>query len=154
MILKVIQFANLLAYGFVASQPIFYLLAMSKAQKSMRPASYTELRNLLDNSLQYSLRIVYYSTLVTSLAWFVCTLRHGSGVLLISSTIALASFLIDMFLLLKGDMPINKIIQTWSPEHYPDDWEAYRSKWFWYYHRRQLADIIGFTSLLAGACFG
>jgi len=154
LIFKIIQFLNLLAYGFVASQPIFYLLAMSKTQKSMRPASYTELRNLLDNNLQVTLRIVYYSTLITSLTWFIFTLKYASGFLLLSSTIALVSFLIDMVLLLSGDMPINKIIQTWSPETYPTDWETYRNKWFFYYHRRQLVDLIGFTSLLAGACFG
>ncbi|MDP4217030.1 MAG: hypothetical protein Q8927_12590 [Bacteroidota bacterium] len=153
MALKIIQFLNLLAYGFVASQAMFYLLAMSKTQKSMRPASYTELRNLLDNNLQVTLRIVYYSTLLTSLVWFICTLPY-SGFLLVSSSIALGSFLIDMVLLLTGDMPINKIIQTWSPETYPADWEAYRNRWFFYYHRRQLADLLGFASLLAGACFG
>jgi hypothetical protein len=152
--LKIIQFVNLLAYGFVTSQAMFYLLAMSKTQKSMRPASYIELRNLLDNNLQITLRIVYYSTLLTSLAWFICTLEYASGFVLVSSSIALVAFLTDMILLLTGDMPINKIIQTWSPETYPSDWETYRNKWFFYYHRRQWADLIGFTSLLAGACFG
>jgi hypothetical protein len=154
MTLKIIQFLNLLAYGFVASQPMFYLLAMSRAQKNLRPSSYTELRNLLDNSLQISLRIVYYSTLLTSLVWFYYTLRYQSGFLLVSASIALAAFLTDMFFLFKGDMPINKIIQTWTPENYPPNWETYRRKWFYYYHRRQVADLIGFVSLLAGVCFG
>jgi hypothetical protein len=153
MLVNIIQFLNLLAYGFVVSQPIFYLLAMSNTQKNMRAPSYIELRNLLHKNLEFSLRIVYYTALLTNISWFFCTITLHSYFLLITSSIALLAFVIDMVFLIIGDIPINKIIQTWTPEKYPTDWETYRKKWFIYYHRRQKADLIGFVSLLLGIVF-
>jgi hypothetical protein len=154
MLVNSIQFLNILAYGFVVSQPIFYLLAMSDTQKNMRPSSYIELRNLLHKNLNFSLRIVYFTTLFSSICWFFCAISVHSSFLIITATLALVTFIIDIFYLFTGDMPINKIIQTWTPENYPANWETYRKKWFRYYHRRQIAGLTGFVSLLLGAVFG
>ena len=154
MFVKLVQLVDLLAYAFVASQAFFYLLAMSKAQKNLGPSSYTELRNLLDKNLQISLRIVYYSALGASLLWLVLSVMNLSLLHQVTSAIAMVALLVDMLFLFKGDIPINKIISGWTPDNYPADWESYRRKWFGFYHRRQVADIIGFVSLLVGAVFG
>jgi hypothetical protein len=150
---NIIRFINLLAFGFVVSQPFFYLLAMTRVQKNMRAASYIELRNLLHKNLNVTLRIVYSTALVTSVAWCGYTMIVHLRLQFISAAIALVALLIDVFYLFKGDMPVNKIIQTWTPENYPDDWETYRAKWLSVYRIRQVADIIGFISLLAGETF-
>lgn len=150
---NIIQFLNLIAFAFVVSQAIFYFLAMSNTQKKMGAHSYIELRNLLYKNLAINLRIVYYATLLTSISWFVYTISAHAYPQFISAAISLAALLIDVFYLFKGDMPINKIIQTWTPENYPANWETYRKKWLSYYFRRQIADTIGFASLLAGAIF-
>jgi len=138
----------------VVSQPLFYLLALADAQKTLRPSAYIELRNLLDRKLQFNLRIVYYTTLSTNLLLILVSFLTGSAVLLATSLVAAAALFADMILLFRGDVPINKAIQTWTPENYPPDWKNYRNKWFFYYHRRQIVDIIGFLSLLTGAVFG
>ncbi len=154
MITNIIQFVNLIAYALVTSQPLFYLLAMSKAQKSMSAPTYIETRNLLDKHLQVSLRIVYYCTLVTSSVFFLWSVKDPLTMRALCSGISLIAFLIDLRLLLSADIPINKIISGWTPQNYPADWENYRNKWFYYYHRRQIADIVGFISLLVCAIFG
>ena len=153
MAIKIIQFINLLAYGFISSQPMFYLLAMSKTQKNMQPSSYVELRKLLNENLQVTLRIAYYTALLTSPLLFCCWMRFPLGLPFITSTVALTALLMDMVFLFKGDIPINKTISTWTPNNYPADWKNYRHKWFEYYHKRQVVDLIGFISLLAGAVF-
>jgi hypothetical protein len=153
MIQHIIQFIDLLTYAFVASQAMFYLLAMSKAVKKMRPGSFIELGNLLDAGLQVTLRLVYYLLLFTSLLWCYVTIKSHSQTLIITSFLALLAQLMDINFLLKGNQPINKVINTWNAAHFPDNWEDYRKKWFIYYHRRQIAGLIGFSSLLAGAVF-
>jgi hypothetical protein len=153
MIQNSTQFLDLLAYAFVASQPMFYLLAMSKTVKQMRAESFIELRNLLNRHLQISLRVTYYLSLLMSLIWCYFTTESHSEILIITSFLALIMLLVDIVLLLKGDQPINKVISTWNAESYPDNWEDYREKWFFHYHIRQIAGLIGFLSLLAGAVF-
>ena len=138
----------------MVSQPLFYLLALADAQKTLRPSAYIELRNLLDRKLQLNLRIVYYTTFCTHLLLILVSFVTNSTVLLATSLVAAAALFADMMLLFRGDIPINKAIQTRTPENYPPDWKNYRNKWFFYYHRRQIADIIGFLSLLTGAIFG
>jgi hypothetical protein len=138
----------------VVSQPLFYLLALADAQKTLRPSAYIELRNLLDRKLQLNLRIVYYTTLFTNLLLILVSFITNSTVLLATSVVAAAALIADMVLLFRGDIPINKTIRNWTPENYPPDWKTYRNKWFFYYHRRQIVDIIGFLSLVIGAIFG
>jgi len=43
MLISFLQFLNLIAFGFVTSQPAFYLMAMSSVQKKLHAASYTKL---------------------------------------------------------------------------------------------------------------
>ncbi len=154
MLVKTTELLNLMVYGMLAGQPLFYLLALGKATKKLRPSSYTELRNHLNNILEVNMRILYYTVLLTSTGWFICTLTIHSRLQLLSSTIALAALCVDMFFLFKGDIPVNNIIKTWTPDNYPADWEAYRRKWFVFFHRRQAATLTGFASLLLGAVFG
>jgi uncharacterized membrane protein len=72
----------------------------------------------------------------------------------ICSVIALAALLADLVLTIKGNRPINETINTWSASDYPVNWKEYRSKWFSINNMRQVANIIGFVSLLAGLIFG
>jgi hypothetical protein len=154
MLVKITELLNLMVYGMLAGQPLFYFLAMGKATKKLRPSSYTELRNHLNDILEINMRILYYSVLFTSIGWFICTLTIHSHLQFFTSMVALAALSVDMFFLFKGDIPVNNIIKTWTPENYPADWEIYRKKWFVFFHRRQVAILAGFASLLLGAVFG
>lgn len=153
MIQPIIQFLDLAAYAFISSQAMFYLLAMSKTAKEMRPESFVEFRNLLDSKLQISLRFVYYFALFISPVWCYVAIRSHEQLIIITSFIAFLALSIDIFFLLKGNQPINKVFQTWNRENYPENWEAVKQKWFMHYHRRQIAGLIGFFCLLVGAVF-
>jgi uncharacterized membrane protein len=154
MMLKLLMLINLLGYAFVVSQPLFYLLAMGDAQKRLQAPAYVELRNLLDSNLMVKNRIVYYAVLVTSPLTCIFNLHHPEGLLFITSVIACVALWIDVYLMFKGNLPLNRFIQTWTPHDYPPNWERYRALWFSYYHRRQVACMIGFTSLVIGLVFG
>jgi hypothetical protein len=153
MIQYIIQFSDLAVYAFIASQAMFYLLAMSKTVKEMRPESFIEFRNLLDSKLKLSLRFVYYSALFISPVWCYVAVRSHEQLTIITSFIALLVLFIDIYFLLQGNQPINKVFQTWSRENYPENWEEVKQKWFVHYHKRQVAGLIGFFCLLIGAVF-
>lgn len=127
---------------------------MSRVTKSMQPVTYIESRQLLDKNLQSSLSVVYYLALAASIALTAFCVINPSGILFICSIISLVSLIIDVTLTLKGNVPLNKIINTWTASNYPANWKEYRSKWFVIYSIRQVANTIGFVSLLAGLIFG
>ena len=154
MEIKITLFITLLLYAFVISQSFFYILAMSRVTKSMQPVTYIESRQLLDKTLQSSLSLVYYLALAASIALTSFCVINPSGILFICSVISLLSLIIDVVLTLKGNVPLNKIINTWTASDYPANWKEYRSKWLAIYNLRQVANITGFISLLAGLIFG
>jgi len=154
MEIKITLFTTLLLYAFVISQSFFYILAMSRVTKSMQAVTYIESRQLLDKNLQSSLSLVYYLALASSIALTAFCVINPSGILFVCSVVSLVSLIIDVVLTLRGNVPLNKIINTWTASNYPADWKVYRSKWFFVYNLRQVANIIGFISLLAGLIFG
>ncbi|MDP4263364.1 MAG: hypothetical protein Q8941_12630 [Bacteroidota bacterium] len=154
MEIKITLFITLLLYTLVISQSFFYILAMSRVLKNMQPATYIESRQLLDASLQGSLGPVYYLALAASVALTAFCVINPSGLLFVCSVIALLSLIIDVVLSLKGNVPLNKIINTWTVSDYPGNWKEYRSRWFAIYTIRQVVNSTGFVSLLAGLIFG
>jgi uncharacterized membrane protein len=74
--------------------------------------------------------------------------------LFISATIAFVALIADTLLTVKGNLPINDIINTWSSDSYPTNWTDYRAKWFNVFQYRQIINIVGFVTLLIGAVFG
>jgi len=154
MEIKITLFITLVLYAIVAAQSFFYILAMSGAAKKMRPVTYIESRQLLDENLQVSLKLVYYLTLIASIALTSFCVINPSGLLFICSVISLLLLIIDIVLSLKGNVPLNKIINSWTMSDYPANWKEYRAKWFSIYRLRQAANITGFISLLTGLIFG
>ena len=153
MEIKITLFITLLLYAFVISQSFFYILAMSGTLKKMQAETYIETRNLLTEKLQTPLQLVYYSALGSSVLLTSFCVVNPSGWLFICSAIALIALVADVLLAVKGNIPLNKFINSWTTVNYPADWKQYRSKWFTLYHVRQVLNITGFVSLLAGWVF-
>ena len=153
MEIKVIMLINLLAYSFIVSQSFTYIIALKNVQTSMEPASYIELRKLLDKNFQVKFRIVVYVTLLTCTVLTVLSSMHLTGLLFITSALGLAGLIVEILLAVKGNVPINRVINSWSADNYPANWKDYRAKWLAIFAKRQVVNIIGFLSLLIGAVF-
>lgn len=154
MEIKITLFITLILYAVVISQSFFYILAMSNVLKSMQPATYIESRQLLDRNLRSSLSLVYYLSLMASFALTAFCVVNPTGILFTCSIIALFALVVDLALTIRGNLPLNAIINSWTASNYPANWKEYRSKWFLIYNIRQAVNIIGFVSLLAGLIFG
>lgn len=153
MELKILILLNLLVYTVIVSQSFMYIIAMRNVQESMGAASYIELRKLLDRNFLKKFKPVVYSALVLGLALVAAAAFQSSKVLLAGSSIAFAGLLIDVVLIVKGDMPINRIINSWTLETFPANWVEYRSRWLYWFSWRQVANISGFIALLIAVIF-
>lgn len=146
-------FLNILVYSVIVGQSFMYIIALRNVQESMGAASYIELRKLLDRNFLKKFKPVVYSALVLGLALVVAAVFQSSTVLIAGSALAFAGLLIDVTLIVKGDMPINRIINSWTLETFPANWVEYRSKWLYWFSWRQVANISGFIALLIAAIF-
>lgn len=150
---KTILLVTLIAYSFIVSQSFMYILALKNTQLELDSKSYTEVRHLIDVNMNKLFRVVTYITLVASLALVVVNIKQPTSLMFITASIAFVALVIDAVLAVKGNIPINAVIMSWSPDNVPSNWREVREQWFSVFQYRQAANITGFLSLLVGTVF-
>lgn len=153
MEIRTTLFITLIAYSFVVSQSFSYIIALHNTQKNLDARGYIVLRKLLDKNFRAKFKYVFYLTLISNTILCVLTVEASTSLLFFGSLIAWIGFVADAVFMIKGNLPINGYINTWSPDNYPADWELHRAKWLRVFTKRQVANIIGFTSLLFATVF-
>lgn len=154
MTTKIILLFTLLAYSIIVSQSFMYILALKDVQLSLDATSYTELRKLIDSSMRSTFKYVIYAALLANLVLVISTIRNPGSLLFITTAIAFAALILDTLLTVKGNLPVNDVINTWSADSYPSNWAEFRTKWLTIFQYRQIANITGFVALLIGSVFG
>lgn len=154
MIVKFTLLFTLLAYGIIVSQSFMYILSLRYAQLNLSLTSYIELRKLVDASMRRRFRYPMYIGLLTNLILVISTIDDPSSLLFIAAAFAFVALVSDTMITVKGNIPVNDEINTWSAERYPANWADHRAKWLRFFQYRQIANISGFVALLVGAVFG
>jgi hypothetical protein len=153
MITKITLFITLLSYAFIVSQSFMYILSLRKAQLALSATSYTELRHLIDANMRARFKWPVYSALLSNLLLLILHVSTVSGLIFITAAIAFIGLIIEVILTLKGNIPLNNIMNSWTPGNYPENWQEIRLQWLNIFCYRQIANITGFLSLLAGVVF-
>lgn len=153
MLPNIILLITLLVYSIIVSQSFMYLLALRDVQLKLDAGPYTELRKLLDTSMRSNFKYVVYAALLFTLALVIDTSKSPGSLQFILTATAFVALLADTLLTLKGNLPINDIINSWSAGQYPSNWKDYRADWLRIFSYRQFANITGFVCLLISAVF-
>ncbi len=151
---KPVLFFTLIAYSVIVSQSFMYIIALKNVQTNLQAGPYIELRKLLDAGFRANFKFAVYAALLFNLSLLISTARFPGNLLFFTSLISFIALVADVLLALKGNVPINDQINSWTTENHPVDWSTYRTKWLNIFFYRQVCNITGFTSLLAGAIFG
>ncbi|HMK03988.1 MAG TPA: hypothetical protein VK489_07355 [Ferruginibacter sp.] len=151
---KILLLLTLVAYSIIVGQSYMYIIVLKNVQNSMQAGSYIELRKLLDAGFMANFKWVIYAALLTNLLLVISTIKDPGSLLFITAAIAFVALVADTLFAVKGNVPINSLINGWSADNYPADWATYRTKWLNIFRYRQIANISGFISLLIGAVFG
>jgi len=153
MLTQVVSFITILSYAIVVSQSFMYILALKSTQLGLTAPGYIEIRQLIDTNMRSKFRYVIYIALAASLALVILTIKNTASLVFITAVIALVALIADILLTVKGNLPVNDVINTWTPAKYPGNWQVIRQQWFTIFRYRQVANITGFISLLAGMVF-
>ena len=154
MTTKIILSITLLVHAIIVSQAFLYMLSLKQVQLSLGANSYIEIRKLIDISMRASFKYVIYVALLANVLLVIATAKTPASLVFITAIIALLALVAEILFTLKGNLPINDVINTWSADSVPANWAAFREKWFTIFQYRQIASITGFISLLIGAVFG
>lgn len=151
---KLLLFFTLITYSINVSQSFMYIIALKNVQTGMAAGPYIELRKLLDISFRTNFKFIVYAALLLNLVLVINSAKAPGSIFFISSLIAFIALVADVLLALKGNIPINNLINTWTINNYPGNWADYRTKWLKIFQYRQICNIAGFISLVAGTVFG
>jgi hypothetical protein len=153
MVTDFLLLIHLILYATVVSQPLFYLIAMTQTTNRLQAPAYIEMRNNIDNEMRRRGPAMYYSALGSGILLLAVSLYMGATLVWVTAALALICLIADLRLALTRNVPINGVIQTWTPTQYPPDWAQYRAKWLAVFSYRQVLLVVGFTALLVGAVF-
>ncbi|TGM09723.1 DUF1772 domain-containing protein [Leptospira barantonii] len=151
---KIILFSALFTYSWIVSQSYMYVIALENVQMAMDAPSYIELRQLLDTSFKANFKFAMIGALASNLLLVIFTARNYRSPFFIAATLSFLALIVDTLLTLKGNVPLNELINTWTTTNYPADWSETRADWLRIFHYRQIANGSGFVILLAGTIFG
>lgn len=152
MLISVLLFCTVVCYSLLVSQSFMYMIALAHVQRELDAPGYTRLRQLLDVRFNRWYRPIVYTTVVSNLALLASTAGKATN-LFPAALLAFVALLLDIILALRGNMPINKKIATWTSANYPVDWFIYRTEWLKIFSYRQLANVTGFIALVAASVF-
>lgn len=154
MEIKLMLMITLLPYSIIVSQSLYYIISLRNVQQQMQAGEYIRFRQLTDKNFRAKFGWVMYSAFISNLLLVTACLVYFSSFFLLScAALAMAGLAADSWLTLKGNMPINNIVNTWTKTQYPVNWADYRSRWLKVFAWRQLANISGFVCLLDAAVF-
>ena len=154
MLTKIALLVTLLAYSMIVSQSFMYLLSLKRTQLGLAASAYIEFRKLIDANMRSYFKYPIYAALLGNLLHLVLTIKNPGSLLFISTAASFIALIIDTWITMKGNLPVNDIINTWSADNYPENWTDFRAKWLRLFQYRQMANITGFVCLLIGAIFG
>ncbi|HAK78112.1 MAG TPA: hypothetical protein DCM71_14665, partial [Runella sp.] len=139
MATKIIFFITILAYSIIASQTFMYILSLKQLQLGLNAESYLEIRKLTDTLMRANFKYVIYTALLANLLLVIFTVQTPKTWLFISASIAFVALVADILLTLKGSLPINDVINSWSVHTIPANWQSVREQWFTIFQYRQIA---------------
>ena len=148
--LELATFTTLALFAVVVSQPLFYLVALSRASGALSAPAYVELRQRINEVMNVRLVPLYGATLVSTLVLIWAAFARGERVLGAAALIAVAGLVTDAVLAVRRNVPINTRMDGWSPTNVPADWETHRARWTAAFSTRQIVLAFAYSALLVG----
>jgi hypothetical protein len=149
--MKIIAFFNVLLYSLIAGQGFYMLLGGSQALKQLSVGAFIEQRQSVDKAITRNLSLSYLLTLAYSASYiFLLVWNKTPQLQLTTAILAFLLFLADLFLAIRGNVPINKEIDSWQENAHPMDWTTYRDLWIKYMAWRNWLAILALVVFLFG----
>lgn len=149
---NILRFIHLLFYFLVAVQLTYYVYLMGDALKLVNIASFLDERRIVHPMVLHKHKAVYYLTLFLSLLVIAISLRYDRFTS-ITYTIAFICLVTEVIIAVKGNGPLNELVQQFSSHESVHNWEEIRSEWIRLIKLRGYIILVGMTAIFAGLIF-
>ena len=147
---KILKLLQMIVYLIITSQLVFYMLILSESLKHVSLASFIDIRKAVDGLMEGGFKIIYYSGLILTLAVVILSAKKPDSLLFITSAIALVCLIIDVTIAMKGNVPINALINAYTPGDTSQNWSALRLEWLRLINIRGAFISVGMVSQFVG----
>lgn len=144
-ILNMMQIMNMMVYGFVVNQPMYFVMAISNLQKSIRPNPALKLRKRLQRLLNFRFRIAYYVTLTLNAFMVAASHFATANVLFFMASFVSLALVTQLFFIYKNMLPFSKLVRSTCLSRAP--FINYSNKLICNYQRYKIADLLGLLCL-------
>jgi hypothetical protein len=149
-VLELATFTTRALFAVVVSQPLFYLVALSRASGALSAPAYVELRQRINAVMNVRLVLLYGATVVSTLVLIWAAVARGERLLAAAALVALAGLVVDAIVAVRRNVPINTRMDGWSPTNVPADWQSQRAGWNAAFSIRQVVLGGAYAALLMG----
>ena len=153
MTYKIIRLIHLALYFIVAVQLTFYVYLMSDALKQISISSFIEQRKVVHPLMSARHQWLYYAVLILSLVMVLWSFRTETKWTFVSFLIAFFCVVADVLIAVRGNGPINSLIQATPMSASNIDWELLRERWLEFINLRGVIIMAGMLSLFVGLVF-
>ena len=150
MEIKITLFITLLMHALIISRSFFYLVALSPVLKKLGAGQYAETRQLLLQSIQGPMQVVYLVALGANILLTAFCVINPGGWLFLGSLAALIALLADVLLAIFFSQPLSRIMNRPVGPGVQGNGKRLRSRWFLLNHMRQALNLAGLVCLLGG----
>jgi uncharacterized membrane protein len=154
MTIKVLLFTTVLLYSCIVSQSISYIISLQDVQQNMEARAFILFRQRTDKNFRSKFSIITWGVLCCNVLLAGVCGCYNNAFLTVCACLSLLALVADSLLAVKGNQPINRIINTWTPEKHPPNWTDYRDDWLMIFRLRWCINLGGFICLVAGLVFG
>jgi hypothetical protein len=154
MIIYSLRIIYLILYLFIASQGTFYLLGINKAFATISIKAFIEQRKAVDLVIGGPLRFLYFSSLGIGVLIVACTAWQPPSHIFVTTLISFLCLTIDLFLAIRKSIPLNQIVNQYSPDNASVNYEDIRKQWITFINYRGMVTLSGLLALLSGFLIG
>jgi hypothetical protein len=147
---QLVMLLNTISFAFIISHPVFYILAMSEARKSLTSTAHSQVKQPMKVKLPINLHLTYAVTIFSNMLLVVLAWYAGSKLLLLAALITMGSLITEMFLFSKRNVIGRKADEIFIPENCGRYEKNYDNNSLFYCYNRQLLEIFGMFLFLTG----
>lgn len=124
---------------------------LNPALRSVDGPTYVVIKQACDRQFPRIARPLMLGSLALTVATAVTAVIAGHPTVAVPAFAAVLALAVTLGSILRGDLPLNRIMGAWTPSRMPDDWMSVRSRWERFFLVRAAANGVAVALLLAAA---
>jgi len=151
VILTGLQFLTLVLVGVLCGMQVSGFAGLNPVLRSLDDGPYIELKQALDRAYEPVARPLMLSSLVATAALVTVSGLRSETPIAVLAAFALLGLLLTVAAILRGDLPINRLMASWRSTEPPSGWQRLRARWERFFTVRTVASTASFGLLAVGA---